>query len=463
MNCVLAWILMATGSSSTFYRRQLPDLCVAFSSRQGRSHLESSMRHRGLKSFFVLTEQHLTQSDPAYCGISTLVMALNALAVDPRQTWKGPWRWYEESMLNCCVDLELVKETGITLNIFNCLALCQGLSTELKYAVDVNMDEDTSQEVFRKAVQEACVEPLEESEWDADGNSDSQESSVQSVLIVSYSRRILGQTGSGHFSPIAAYDRESDSVLILDTARFKYGAHWVKLPLLFDAMKPIDPDTGRSRGHVLLSNDRVQRLATAHIPTAVVSLTLTEPDHLPVAVMLRTEMQQNRVRRDLKQYLDRWKEKRPTLRDIERFCTRNWTDSSFVWEISMPHFLPCVGDTETNQIVDDVRALIHHLLKAYPEMHGAAPGTGFAKSNLRSIASSSATCKCQRLQLQPEEAIFIVYIACLSKDERVEAVTACQDLPNIGAWASQQLLDEAELLRCAIDLSDEMDSLQQRV
>jgi Phytochelatin synthase len=38
---------------------------------------------------------------------STLVISLNALAVDPRQIWKGPWRWYEESMLNCCIDLEL--------------------------------------------------------------------------------------------------------------------------------------------------------------------------------------------------------------------------------------------------------------------------------------------------------------------------------------------------------------------
>jgi hypothetical protein len=51
-----------------------------------------------------------TQAEPAYCGISTLVMCLNAANVDPRQTWKGPWRWYTESMLNCCVDLEVVRE-----------------------------------------------------------------------------------------------------------------------------------------------------------------------------------------------------------------------------------------------------------------------------------------------------------------------------------------------------------------
>ena len=102
---------------NTFYRRSLPDTCVAFSSKLGRKYFESAMRHRGLKSYFHLMEQYTTQSEPAFCGISTLVIALNALAVDPRQIWKGSWRWYEESMLNCCIDLEQAKETGITMPV----------------------------------------------------------------------------------------------------------------------------------------------------------------------------------------------------------------------------------------------------------------------------------------------------------------------------------------------------------
>jgi hypothetical protein len=102
---------------NTFYRRSLPDTCVAFSSQMGRKYFESAMRNRGLKSYFHLMEQYTTQSEPAFCGISTLVIALNALAVDPRQIWKGSWRWYEESMLNCCIDLEQAKETGITMPV----------------------------------------------------------------------------------------------------------------------------------------------------------------------------------------------------------------------------------------------------------------------------------------------------------------------------------------------------------
>jgi hypothetical protein len=39
---------------------------------------------------------------------------LNALAIDPGRTWKGPWRWFDESMLDCCEPLE-VSNGGLTL------------------------------------------------------------------------------------------------------------------------------------------------------------------------------------------------------------------------------------------------------------------------------------------------------------------------------------------------------------
>merc|ERR1712032_276346 len=71
-------------------------------------------------------------------------------------------------------------------------------------------------------------------------------------LVASYSRQRLGQTGGGHFSPIGGYHEESDSVLIMDVARFKYPAHWVPLEELVQAMLCPDPDTGRPRGYLHL-------------------------------------------------------------------------------------------------------------------------------------------------------------------------------------------------------------------
>ena len=113
---------MKAGGTS-FYRRQLPSTCTSLSSAEGQSLFRSSMVHGALKSFFPLMEQFVTQTEPAYCGLSTLVMTLNALSVDPRLTWRGPWRWYEESMLNCCVDLEQVKPRSRKKRTRGCLSV----------------------------------------------------------------------------------------------------------------------------------------------------------------------------------------------------------------------------------------------------------------------------------------------------------------------------------------------------
>ena len=57
-----------------------------------------------------------TQDEPAFCGLASLAMVLNALAVDPRRPWKGPWRWFHEQMLDCCRPLSEVIQTGVILD-----------------------------------------------------------------------------------------------------------------------------------------------------------------------------------------------------------------------------------------------------------------------------------------------------------------------------------------------------------
>ena len=67
-----------------------------------------------MEGYFLLAEQFSTQDEPAFCGLASLTMVLNALSMDPKQQWKGVWRWYHERMLDCCRDLEEVKKSGIT-------------------------------------------------------------------------------------------------------------------------------------------------------------------------------------------------------------------------------------------------------------------------------------------------------------------------------------------------------------
>ncbi|KAL0483107.1 glutathione gamma-glutamylcysteinyltransferase [Acrasis kona] len=186
-----------------------------------------------MESYFSLAEQYSTQSEPAFCGLGTLCMILNSINMDPSKTWKGPWRWYSEEMLGCCTSLETIKEKGITLEQFWCMAKCNGANISLyRY-------EDSTIQQFREHVMNASKY-------------------ADQYLVSSFSRKFLGQTGDGHYSPIGGYNKKHDSVLLMDVARFKYPSYWVPVETLYDAMSGIDVDTGRSRGYFTITSNSSQ-------------------------------------------------------------------------------------------------------------------------------------------------------------------------------------------------------------
>jgi hypothetical protein len=77
-------------------------------------------------------------------------------------------------------------------------------------------------------------------------------------MAVNYDRRVLNQSGTGHFSPIGAYESTRDLVLILDVARFKYPPHWVPLDNLLNAMRSVDPATKQPRGFIVMEKPSSQ-------------------------------------------------------------------------------------------------------------------------------------------------------------------------------------------------------------
>jgi glutathione gamma-glutamylcysteinyltransferase len=213
---------------STVYRRPLPPALIPFSSEAGRQLFRDALDAGQLEAFFPLIEQFHTQSDPAFCGLGSLVMVLNALGVDPGRVWRGPWRWFSEELLDCCTPLAKVQVQGLTIEEVACLARCNGAEVELGSPDAASLAE------FRAAVEASTR-------------------SRERMLIASYCRSTLGQTGAGHYSPIGGYHAGSDQVLLLDVARFKYPPHWVPVPLMYEAMRDCDPQTGRPRGWLMLA------------------------------------------------------------------------------------------------------------------------------------------------------------------------------------------------------------------
>jgi glutathione gamma-glutamylcysteinyltransferase len=229
--------------TETFHRRPLPSDLVAFGSPEGRALLAGAMAAGTAEPFFPLVAHLHTQAEPAWCGLGTLVTVLNALEIDPGRPWKGAWRFFGEELLVCCKSLAESAADGLSLDEVACLAQCNGADAEVARAED-----PTAEATFRAALDVAVRAP------------------AGPFLVANYARTPLGQTGSGHFSPLAAWHPETDRVLVLDVARFKYPPHWVPVARLVAAMATLDPETGRTRGWL-----RVGR-ALAPVPPADVDL-----------------------------------------------------------------------------------------------------------------------------------------------------------------------------------------------
>lgn len=73
------------------------------------------------------------------------------------------------------------------------------------------------------------------------------------VVLLNFDRKSLNEIGGGHWSPLAAYHPASDSVLVMDVARYKYPPLWVSVKDLYAGALSIDAESGRSRGLVLVS------------------------------------------------------------------------------------------------------------------------------------------------------------------------------------------------------------------
>ncbi|WP_104047676.1 phytochelatin synthase family protein [Vibrio jasicida] len=59
-------------------------------------------------------------------------------------------------------------------------------------------------------------------------------------VVAYFCRKALNQNGSGHFSPIAAYDSNSDSFLLLDTNNVSNHWSWIDANKLIEAMNTFD-------------------------------------------------------------------------------------------------------------------------------------------------------------------------------------------------------------------------------
>lgn len=210
----------------------LPANLIAASSPDGEALLVGA---EARQAYFPLADNFLTQKTQTFCGVASMVMVFNALQLPaPEVPEYAPYRTFtQDNIFNDATEAILPRDTilkqGITLDQMGALLAVQPVEATVRHASDSSLDQ------FREEASSHLGQP---------GH----------FVLINYFRNALGQQKGGHFSPLAAYDKESDRFMIMDVARYKYPPVWVKAEELFAAMNTKDSDNqDKSRGYVLIA------------------------------------------------------------------------------------------------------------------------------------------------------------------------------------------------------------------
>jgi hypothetical protein len=208
----------------------VPPNLITLTQPAGQKRLMAT-RHN--QSYWPLSEYFETQRNEAYCSVATSVMALNALGIRrPESTQYPDFPYFSQQDFFRGVDPQVanaarVSKEGMTLDQLSAALGAFPVEVKKFHAADLTLVQ------FRALIR------------DTTGHGDR-------FALLNFRRVEIGETGGGHWSPLAAYDAASDSALLLDVARYKYPAVWVPLKQLYAAAQAVDNVSGLSRGMVVV-------------------------------------------------------------------------------------------------------------------------------------------------------------------------------------------------------------------
>jgi len=191
-------------------------------SEKGLQRIKNS---RFSQDYFRLSRHFQTQDHWTYCAVASGVIVMNTL-LDQKLFCQS--NFFTAEIRNIVSPEEVQTDwRGITANEFVQMLKIYNFSTSFTSGAEFSADQ------FRDTLKEVLNDPKQ-------------------MIIANYTRLGVGQLGGGHFSPIGAYDQESDSVLVLDTSRYKYPPVWIDLEVFVQAMQRND-DAGIPRGYLKVS------------------------------------------------------------------------------------------------------------------------------------------------------------------------------------------------------------------
>ena len=231
---VLTFVLgfaVASGRSSLPKTLPVSPNLIPLNSTEGEQFLLTSTARQ---DYLPLSAYFVTQKNPAYCGVASMVMVLNALSIPaPAAPELGNSHAFTQDNVFNDRMRQIRSPTELSFRGMTLYQLGQFLASH-SVKVDLHYGSDTTLNEFRRLGIKNLQEP-------------------NNFVVVNYLRRSINQQQAGHISPVAAYHQPSDRFLILDVSRYKYPPVWVKAEDLWKATATQDSESGKTRGFVLVS------------------------------------------------------------------------------------------------------------------------------------------------------------------------------------------------------------------
>lgn len=240
----------------------LPAVLVEWESKES---LERLFRSTHSRDFFPLSNNFVSQNNGIFCGLASSSIVLNALRLRERENLPKDEKSiavHERAWLPEGYSPFFGKYTpnnvlnGGTKNRVEVLGKPIEINGEMKS--DFGLQLRQLAQVLRAHQLDVTTRVVDDN---ADAGAIRQEliqnlATERDFVLINYSRRSLGQNGGGHISPLGAYDKDSDSFLIMDVNPNRAPWVWVKSDDLIRAMRTFD--TLENRGYLLISEAEQQ-------------------------------------------------------------------------------------------------------------------------------------------------------------------------------------------------------------
>ncbi|MCF6764219.1 phytochelatin synthase family protein [Thiotrichales bacterium 19S3-7] len=215
---------------------EVPENLIALNTEPGQK-LFKATPDKYLNDYWPLSQYFVTERGLAFCAPASIVIVLNALGKTPKVAPEHyPYKLFNQTnlffnseILNANITPAMINFQGMTLD--KAAFVLKHYANEVK---TYHGNEIMGVKQFREMLIKTLM-------------------TKNQFIIINFYRKTISESGGGHFSPIAAYNPETDRFLILDVARYKYPPVWVKAEELLKAILGIDSTSKKARGFIIVS------------------------------------------------------------------------------------------------------------------------------------------------------------------------------------------------------------------